>query len=129
MKITKKKNLKKKTQKHKKYFKNKTQYYKKNIKNNKYKNNITQRGYGKQERERADRQRREREREYIRSQQEIKQRSRNTFINLFQIRNNKLKLNKEIYNKLINNQYISFSNNQQLAIKKLIICCQKHIIH
>ena len=45
---------------------------------------------------------------------------KNTFINLFQVRNNKLKLNKEIYNKLINNQYISFSNNQQLAIKKLI---------
>ena len=45
---------------------------------------------------------------------------KNTFINLFQIRNNKLKLNKEIYSKLINNQFISFSNNQQIAIKKLI---------
>ena len=88
MKITKKNNLKKKTQKQKKHFKNKTYHFKKNIKNMKYKKNITQKGYGKQERERAERQRIEREREYIRNQQEIKQRSRNTFINLF----NRLKL-------------------------------------
>ena len=87
MKITKKNNFKKKTQKHK-YFKNKTNHYKKNNKIIKYKKTITQKGNGKQERERAERQRKEREREYIRNQQEIKQRSRNTFINLF----NRLKL-------------------------------------
>ena len=113
MKITKKNNLKKKTQKQKKHFKNKTHHFKKNIKNMKYKKNITQKGYGKQERERAERQRIEREREYIRNQQEIKQRSRNTFINLF----NRLKLATDSNDKIKTEDILfrftdSFSSNR-----------------
>jgi hypothetical protein len=45
---------------------------------------------------------------------------KNTFDNLFEIKNNKLKLNNEIYNKLIDNQFIHFSNNQQEALKTLL---------
>jgi hypothetical protein len=49
----------------------------------KYKKTIKQKGYGKKERERAERERIQMQRDYIRTQQEIKQRFRNTFINLF----------------------------------------------
>lgn len=61
---------------------------KKKLKNIKKSKTIKQKGYGKKERERAERERIQKKREYIRGQQEIKQRFRNTFINLF----NRLKL-------------------------------------
>jgi hypothetical protein len=41
----------------------------------------------------------------------------NSFPKLMQ---DKLKVNKNIYNDLINNKYLTFSNNQQKALKKLI---------
>jgi hypothetical protein len=68
---------------------------------------IKQKGYGKKERERAERERIQIQRHYIRTQQEIKQRFRNTFINLF----NKLKLAIESNDVIkINNAVESFQD-------------------
>jgi hypothetical protein len=76
MKTKKKYNSKKRIQKtkNKKHTHKKHKYSQKTIK---------QKGYGKKERERAERERIQMQRVYIRTQQEIKQRFRNTFINLF----------------------------------------------
>ena len=68
---------------------------------------IKQKGYGKKERERAERERIQMQRDYIRNQQEIKQRFRNTFINLF----NRLKLAIESNDKIkIDNAVESFQD-------------------
>lgn len=84
MKTIKKNNPRKKSQRSKKILKNRTYKYKKHRNNKK---NITQIGYGRKERERAERKRIEMEREYLKTQQLIKQRFRSTFLNSF----NKLK--------------------------------------
>ena len=100
MKTKKKYNSKKKIQKTKnrKHTHKKHKYSQKTIK---------QKGYGKKERERAERERIQMQRDYIRTQQEIKQRFRNTFINLF----NRLKLAIESNDKIkIDNAVESFQD-------------------
>lgn len=100
MKTKKKYNSKKRLQK----FKNRKHTYKKHKYSQK---TIKQKGYGKKERERAERERIQRERDYIRTQQEIKQRFRNTFINLF----NRLKSAIESNDKIkIDNAVESFQD-------------------
>jgi len=102
-----------KSTKNKKYIKNKTHKHKN-------KKTFLQKGNGKQERERErikmerlEKEQLEMKREYIRTQQDIKQRFRNTFINLF----NKIKTaieskNKDKINTSIVNFYDSFSSNR-----------------